>query len=222
VSRAGRLPAWIQAAVFSLDRWLCRRMGVYEFSNDPQCLFRLQFERVDTAVELTDGTRVTAGSRVLALHLWNEHVPRMDRRGPTLAWACRIEHAMQRSLGELAGYLSTQPQLRDIAALCVDMRVSASQSARLLGRCGFEAIPGDSDQRGVLHRIGDAIFIVMLMLVTHPLASRSAALHLRKERRWLSRAALGQRYAAAGCRRAAAAPEPCTPDPVGRGSQPLT
>jgi hypothetical protein len=206
VSRRRRPPAWIQAAVFSLDRWLCRRTGIYEFSADPQCLFRLQFVRLDRAVELADGTRVATGSRVLAVHLWNEHVPRMDRRGPTLAWACRAEHAMKRSLAELAGYLSTQPQLWDIAALCVDMRVSASQSARLLRRYGFEAIPGDSDHRGVLHRIGDAIFVVMLMLVTHPLAVRSAALHLKKERRWLSRAVLTRRYPAADYRRAAAVP----------------
>jgi hypothetical protein len=195
----------MQAAVFSLDRWLCRCTGVYEFSDSPRCLFRLQDVCIDRTVELSDGTRVAQGSRVLALHLWNEHVPRMGHRGPTLAWACSGYHALHRSLRELAGYLASQPQLRDVAALCVDMRVGANQSARLLARCGFEAIPGDLDGRGALHRIGDAIFIVMLALVTHPLAARSTALHLRKERMWLSRAVLERRYAAARDRRAVAA-----------------
>ncbi len=197
MSRSHRPAAWIQAAVFSLDRWLCRRTGVYEFSDSPGCLLRIQDVYVDRVVELSDGTRIAEGSRVLALHLWNEHVPRMGRRGPTLAWAANAYHGLHRSLGELAGYLAAQPHLRDVAALCVDMRVSASQSARLLARCGFEAVPGDPDRRGMLHRIGDAIFIIMLALATHPLAARSAALHLRKERMWLSRAVLEQRYAAA-------------------------
>jgi hypothetical protein len=199
VSRLRRTPAWMQAAVFSLDRWLCRRQGIYEFSNDPKCLFRVQCVRLDAPVELTDGTRVPAGGRVLALHLWNEHVPRMGRRGPTLAWACRTDRAMRRSLRELTAYLATQPDLGDIAAICADMRFNGSSQAgrpgRLLGHYGFEAIPGDNDRRGVLHRIGDAILIVMLVSVTHALTPRSAALRLKNVRLWLSRAVLEQRYA---------------------------
>jgi hypothetical protein len=220
VSRLHRAPAWMQTAVFSLDRWLCRHTGVYEFTSDPQCLFRIQCVRLDAALELTDGTRVPAGGRVLSLHLWNEHVPRMGHRGPTLAWACRTDRAMRRSLQALAEYLAAQPPpLRDIAALCADMRVNGSsqpgQLARLLARYGFEAIPGDRDRRGMLHRIGDAILIVMLVSVTHPLAPRSAALRLRNVRLWLSRAVLEQRYAAAGSRRAATASPVCVPDPRG-------
>jgi hypothetical protein len=203
----------MQTAVFSLDRWLCRLTGVHEFSSDPQCLFRIQFVRLDAAVELTDGTRLAPGDRVLELHLWNEHVPPMKHRGPTLAWACHTDRVMRRSLRELAGYLATQPRLRDIRALFADMRVNGSfqsgHAARILARYGFESIPGDSDRRGVLHRLGDAIYIVMLATVTHPLAPRNAVLHLRKVRMWLSRAVLEQRYAGAGTRRVAAAPRLC-------------
>jgi hypothetical protein len=205
------MPAWVRTAVFGLDSWLCRLTGVYEFSSDPQCLFRIQCVRLDRPVALTDGTRLAAGDTVLELHLWNEHVPRMRHCGPTLAWACHTDRVMRRSLAELAAYLATQPRLQDIGALFADMRVNGSsqsgRAARLLARYGFEAVPGDRDRRGVLHRIGDAIYIVMLASVTHPLAPRSAALHLRKVRMWLSRGVLEQRYAAAGYRITAAAPQ---------------
>jgi hypothetical protein len=193
----------MQTAVYALDRWLCRRMGVYEFSDDPRCLFRIECLRLEAAVELTDGTRVPAGGRVLSLHLWNEHVPRMEHRGPTLAWACQADHAMRRSLRELAGYLAVRPDLADIAAICADMRFNghsqSGQPARLLGRYGFETIPGDTDRRSTLHRIGDAILILMLVSVTHPLALHRAAPRLRKVRLWLSRAVLERRYAPRAC-----------------------
>lgn len=187
--------------MFALDRWLCRSMGIYEYSDDPHCLFRIQRVRLKGAVELADGTRVPAGGRVLALHLWNEHVPRMRGRDPTLAWACRIDHAMRSSLCALSSYLASQPGLADVAAIFADMRVNGSpqpgQPVRVLARYGFEAVPGETDGRGVLHRIGDAIFIVMLVSVTHPLAPRSAALRMGNVRMWLSRAVLERRYPAA-------------------------
>jgi glycosyltransferase 2 family protein len=196
-----RAPAWMQGAVFALDRWLCRWQTVYEFTDDPRCLFRIQCVRLDAAVELADGTCAHAGSRILALHLWNEHVPLMGRGGPTLAWACRADRAVRSSLRELAGYLAAQPALGDIAAIRADMRVSgpsqAVQFARLLARYGFEALPGQADRRGVLHRIGDAILILMLVSVTNPLALRTAALRLVGVRLWLSRAVLERRYPAA-------------------------
>ncbi len=189
----------MQAAVFALDRWLCRQMGVYEFSDDPHCLFRIQPERLNAAVALTDGTRVPAGGRALSLHLWNEHVPRMRGRDPTLAWACRIDHAMRSSLRTLAGYLAAQPGLADIAAIFADMRVNGSpppgEAVSVLARYGFEAVPGEVDGRGALHRLGDAIYIAMLVSVTHPLTPRSAALRMGNVRMWLSRATLERRYA---------------------------
>jgi hypothetical protein len=207
----------MQAAVFALDRWLCRRTGVYEFTDDPRCLFRIQCVRLEAAVQLTDGTRVRPGGRVLGLHLWNEHVPRMGRRGPTLAWACQIDHGMRRSLRELAGYLALRRDLADIGAICADMRFNGNsqpgQPARLLARYGFEAIPGATDHRGALHRIGDAIFIGMLVSVTHPLALRRAAPRLGNVRMWLSRAVLESRYAPETCRHAAAPALACLPDP---------
>jgi hypothetical protein len=205
VSGPRRASAWIRAAVFALDRRLCRRNGVYEFTDDPQCLFRIQCLRLESAVALADGTRVPAGGRVLALHLWNAHVPPMEPCGPTLAWACRTERALRHSLRQLAGYLASQADLGDIEAICADMRVNGAaqprQLSRVLGRYGFEAVPGEIDRRGVWHRIGDAIFIAMLVSVTHPPALRNATLRLGNMRLWLSRSVLEQRYAPAGRRR---------------------
>ena len=191
----------LQSAVFALDRWLRRRQDIYEFTNHPQCLFRLQCVRAECACELTDGTAVRPGNRVLTLHFWNEHVPHLGPRGPSLAWAHQMDRAIRTSLGELARYLRGQPDLRDIAAIRGDVRVSgtaqAEQVARIAVRYGFETATGEFDSRGVLHRIGDALLVMLLVSVTNPLALQAAPFRYSNMRVYLSRAVLEERYAAA-------------------------
>lgn len=134
--------AWPELAVFKLDRWLCRLQDVYEYTTHPQCLFRIQCVRAECVFEFADGTRIYPESRILSLHFWNEQVPVMGDGGPTLAWARRIMRAMYISLLELARYLGQQPELADIAGICVDARVSGTEQAeqlrRVLVRYGFE------------------------------------------------------------------------------------
>ena len=108
---------WLQSAVFALDRRIRDKLGVYEYTVHPECLFRLQLVHVEDPLVLADGTAVASGSRALALHLWNERIPVMGPLGPTLAWARRTDRAIHASLHELARYLAGQPSLRDIAAM---------------------------------------------------------------------------------------------------------
>jgi len=188
--------AWLGSAVYTLDRWLRRRQDIYEYTTHPQCLFRIQSVRVDETLSFQDGTFVRPGSRVLALHCWNEHVPVMGPQGPTLAWAQRAHRAVRTSLRELARYLTEQPALRDVAAVCGDMRVSstdqAARLARIAVRYGFET--ATVDPRGVLHRIGDGLLIMMLVSVTNPPALRNSILRHSNMRLFLSRAVLEKRY----------------------------
>jgi hypothetical protein len=191
---------WLQSAVFALDRRIRRRLGVYEYTLHPQCLFRLQLVHVDDPLALADGTAVAPGSRVLALHLWNERIPVMGPLGPTLAWARKTDRAIHASLRELTCYLTAQPSLRDIAAICGDMPVTgtgqAAQLARIMARYGFEAAVGIADRRSLIHRFGDGVFVLMLVLATNPCAVRSAVLRCCNMRFFISRAALERRYTA--------------------------
>jgi hypothetical protein len=185
------------SAVLALDGRLRKQLGVYEYSFHPQCLFRLQRTQADRTFLLADGTYVRAGSQILALHLWNERVPAMGRAGPTLAWARRAERAIHTSLRELARYLAEQPGLAHIAAICGDMPVSGTrqgeQLGRILGRYGFES--AHVDHRGVLHRFGDALVVLMLVSVTNPAALRNTLLRHRNLRIFMSRRILHERYA---------------------------
>jgi hypothetical protein len=191
---------WLQSAVFALDRRIRRQIGVYEYTLHPQCLFRLQVVRTEDPLLLEDGTFVGPGGRVLVLHLWNEQIPVIARTGPTLAWARKVDRAMDISLRELACYLAAQPHLRDIAAICGNMPVigstQAQRLARILARYGFEAAVDSTDRRGLLHRFGDGVLVLMLVWAANPRAVRSALLRCCNMRVFVSRAALEQRYMA--------------------------
>jgi hypothetical protein len=175
-------------------------MGVYEYTHHPQCLFRLQVVRLDHSLVLADGTSVEPGNRVLVLHLWNEQMPVIGRTGPTLAWARKTDRAINISLRQLAGYLAAQPQLKDIAVICGNMPVigskQAARLARILARYGFAAAVDDTDPRGLIHRFGDGVLVLMLVWAANPRAVRSAVLRCCNMRIFVSRAALEQRYTA--------------------------
>jgi hypothetical protein len=187
----------MRSYILALDQWLCRCQNVHEFTDDPQCLFRIQCLRCDDTLSLADGTQVRRGRRVIALHFWNEHMPLMGCEGPSLAWARRVDRAVGASLRALASYLAEHPGLGDIVAICGDMHLSderqSAQFVRIAARYGFETIARQVDRRGVLHRIGDTILMLMLMSATNARALRRAPLRAKSARVWLSRAML-QKY----------------------------
>jgi hypothetical protein len=189
----------LESAVFALDRWLRWRRGVFEYSPNPRCLFRIEQRQADDTLLLADGTRVCAGAPVLALHLWNEHVPLMGRSGPTLAWARKTSRAIHASLQELARFLANCPDLGDVRVLYADVRVGgashAVRAARIMARYGFETTSASVDRRPVPQRMADALFVLMMAGVTNPCSLRSSPMRHANLRVFMSRTVLEQRYA---------------------------
>ena len=185
--------------MFALDRLLRWRNGVFEYSFDPHCLFRLEQRSADDTLVLSDGTGVCAGDPVLVLHLWNEHLPLMGRGGPSVAWAHKVSHGISASLRELVGYLQLRPDLNDVCVLYADIRVSganqSARAARMMARYGFETASDCVDRRRAPQRVADALFVLMMAGVTNPCTVRRAPMRHANLRVFISRAVLRQRYA---------------------------
>jgi hypothetical protein len=209
----------LETAVLALDGWLRRRRGVFEYSLEPQCLFRLEQRRADDTLELADGTRVRAGARVLALHLWNEHLPLMGRSGPTFAWAHKTSRAISTSLQELARYLARRSDLSDVCVFYADVRVSganqAVRAARSLGRFGFEITSASVDRRAVPQRMADALFVLLMAGAINPCTLRGALIRHANLRVFMSRTVLEQRYAVRGAERVNCSGRPSVNSAVG-------
>ena len=185
--------------VLKLDGWLRRRQGIYEYTSDRRCLLRAEIGRSDCAVTLADGTRLATGDPVLVLHLWNEHIPPLGRRGPTVAWARHMSRAAHISLRELARYLQQHGELDDVAAVYGDMHLGSArqveQFTRLVTRYGFETVDeGEVQTDGALHRFGKDILVLLLVAATNPVALRRTLLRRFHRRVFISRAVLARRY----------------------------
>lgn len=185
--------------VFGLDRWLRRCIGIYEFTARRDCLLRAEHCLAEESLLLSDGVRVRRGDPLLKVHLWNEHVPIMGRRGPTIAWARRASRGLEASLRELARHIAQSGDLDTVVAVCADMRLAPAQQCaqltRIVSRYGFETANDPSVGRpGFLRRIGENILMVMLVLATNPIAFRGAVLRRDHARVVISRAKLMRLY----------------------------
>lgn len=190
---------WLEQGVFGLDRWLRRHQGIYEYCSDDHCLFRIQRAKATTHLTLSDATTIAEGDPILALHLWNEHMPAMPHSGPTIAWAHQIDRAFDLSLRDLARYLATDSQVHDVVAIRADLRLGAAnfnaKLARITAHYGFEALRTERDSAGALHRLGESILIFLLLLAANPAAIRLPTLSREHKLAYLSRAMLERRYA---------------------------
>lgn len=190
---------WVEYAVFALDARVRRRFGIYEYSSHARCLFRIHQDHADQDISLKDGTQILRGDPILKLHLWNEHMPSMGDKGPSVAWARQVSRGMELSLRELARYLQAHGELRDVKAICADMCLGTSakrrQLARIVGRFGFEGASYGVGRPGLLMHLAQNIMMFLLVLVTNPATLRAAILLRAHQRIYLSRDALLCRYA---------------------------
>jgi hypothetical protein len=191
---------WLEAMVAALDDRLRLRHGVVEYTNSRECLFRIQLVTSNENYVLSDGTCIRSGGRVANLHVWNEQFPRFAGKGPTLAWARRVNEAFDLSLRELAGFLDSRRELDDVVAVCANMSLEpaerSAQLVRFVGRFGFEPIAAASSRsfRQQMHWLGENILISMIVLARNAAALRADTLRRDRTLVFLSRRELRRRY----------------------------
>jgi hypothetical protein len=192
--------SWLEAMVAALDDRLRVRHGVIEYTNSPECLFRIQLAARNDDYVLSDGTCIRAGDRIANLHVWNELFPCFTGKGPTLAWARRVNQAFEISLRELAGFLDARSDLDDVIAICANMTFQpaerSAQLTRFVARFGFERIAAASSRsfRQQIHWFGENILISMMVLARNAAALRTDTLRRDRMLVFLSRRQLRRRY----------------------------
>jgi hypothetical protein len=191
---------WLEAMVAALDDRLRLRHGVIEYTNSSECLFRIQLITSNESYVLSDGTCIRRGDRVANLHVWNEQFPCFAGKGPTLAWARRVNQAFELSLRELAGFLDGRRDLDGVVAICANMSLEpaerSAQLVRFVGRFGFEQIAATSSRsfRQQMHWFGENILISMMVLARNAAALRADILRRDRTLVFLSRRELRRRY----------------------------
>ncbi len=186
-------------AMRRVDAVLRRRLGIVEFSDDPECVFRISRRVLPAAVVLPSGASVAAGQAIIDVHLWNERLPAIPTEGSTTAWAVAFGRRLQYSFGLLADYIVRDPQRRDIVAIAAEpvfpARLGPDALTRLCRRLGWEILP-QPEKRGRLAVWLDNVLIWLLILVFNREGSRGRGLSHGRIEVWMTRARLLDRYAA--------------------------
>lgn len=191
---------WLAKALYALDVRLRRRHQVIEYSSHPSCIFRLEFARSSRTCVLSDGTCLRRGERIARLHFWNEQIPPLPHDGATIGWARRMRQGIAVSLRELAHYLSSRPELNDIAVIGGDIPsgtpAQSIQLVRIMAYYGFETIaePGHLSMAERVHRIGENILISLFVIARNANALRPDTLKRVRLPTYLSRCTLRQRF----------------------------
>lgn len=191
---------WVEALVTAVDDRLRLRHGVFEYTRNPDCLFRIQIVTSNDDLILSDRVAVQAGDRLISLHVWNEQFPAFPKDRPTLAWARRVDRAFAISLRELEAYLARRPDLNDVVAICGNMGFSpparSAQLARYVARFGFERVasPSSPSLRRQMHVLGENILISLMVLARNAAALRADTLWRDRTLVFLSRQTLHRRY----------------------------
>jgi hypothetical protein len=187
-----------------IDALLRRVYGVWEFSDRPQCLLRIAAARVRFGVWFTDGLLVLPGSRILELHLWNEHLPSVLSGATGLGRGIALRRHLVASLAELADYLDREPSLRGVIALraCAALvpRSRLDKLLRIACLLGFEpaASVGRTQRRRRLSGFGGAILRCAFARAFNPAALRRNGFRRQPCDLWISRSALRLRYGRGG------------------------
>jgi hypothetical protein len=198
--REPRVEDFWAALVGSVDALSRSVHGIYEFTDDRECILRIAHSNARAAVSLCDGTCIEAEEPVGALHLWNEHLPRYSERGPDIAWASEMRRRVLHSMRLLAAYVEREPAWQPMRAFCaattLSNRLGDLQIRRLAARYGFERIEPPPSLLQQLHAIGDCFNTWALTRGFNPAAlARQPFLRGRYEL-WISRSVLLERYGA--------------------------
>ena len=126
------------------DDWLSHVEGVEPFTDDPQVILRLQHGRADWNILLPEG-KISLGSNVLFLHLWNERIPSIPPQGPDLGWARHTQRLMVNSFKAIAQYIQetlTLQSTQAIGGIIAQINVEGSDGGRaMLEHLGFTIFP---------------------------------------------------------------------------------
>jgi hypothetical protein len=187
----------IRTVLRAFDEWLSKLYHVQVFTDDPQCVLRIQICPIHHTVELPD-ERLASGSQVLMIHWWNERASVIPSKGPTLAWALDTSRRMRYSLRLIAQYLQDNSFCKDIQAvggITAHVMLGRADGGKvMLEHLGFKVIPYHRPM-GAFGEFWENFFTWWLMWTYNPASTRRRSMfNLQRTEFWMSRKTFIEKY----------------------------
>jgi hypothetical protein len=189
-----------RAGVRLIDSLLIRQLGVTQFTQDPACILRIAHGVAPHDYVFADGTRVTRGEPVLALHFWNEHLPQIGRGDKAFAWGLDLTRRFRYSMKLLARYLKHAREWDEIRVLHGDFGFWEESrigfGAAVVARLGLDLVPQDAPGWNVFrYAFWANLFSWWLVWTFHPASMQGKKFaQIQRGEIWMSRARLMQMY----------------------------
>jgi hypothetical protein len=188
-----------ETVIRNFDNLLRRAYGIFEFTDDDDCIFRLALGKSTKEMTLSDGTTVKKGEPLGGLHLWNERVPAMPPEGPDMAWAAKAYRLLLKSLHCLATYVERESAFRDVKIFGGETALlligSEQQTAAFFKNLGFDLV---RPRRSRLRRFGELwenMYNWAIIWTFNPASLSSKRLsRLSRYQVWISRRTLLQKH----------------------------
>ena len=134
----------MRAAVRWIDTLLRRYGGIYEFTQDPECILRLQLMPAPHGVTICNEI-ISKGDPVLAVHVWNERMPGIPPSGANLEWALKLRRSIIFSFREVAKLMLAGPRYSQVRAVCGSSALFSfsdhTGGTQMMQRLGFTVLP---------------------------------------------------------------------------------
>lgn len=187
----------MRALIRGLDAVQRKAQGVYEFTDDPDCVFRVQVRRTHRPLVFA-GETIAKGERVLYLHLWNEQIPHFPAEGADFGWAVGTQKLILASLGAVARHMQEEAQLAEVRVVggvtALFSPGDGSGTERLMKRLGFIV----QDSGGPLGRFAEFwenLYATWLMWTFNPGSLRNRkVLFQRRAEIWMTADEFLRRY----------------------------
>lgn len=185
----GWLTTFLRQMIQRLDSRLRRKLGIFEYWDHPHCMFRVQVARADRKL-IIPGGEVAAGTKIVELHIWNDHIPTIATDGKSVARSVKGFRMFKHSLTELAIQVKQDPRMSGVQAvggLMPLFTVGDSYPAeKMLTRLGFAVHPHHGDGR-FFSLLGKQMHGWMIMWAFNPVTLKNRDLFgLRWADCWMS------------------------------------
>jgi len=106
----------LRMVIRRFDNWLSRVEGVEPFTDDPQCVLRIQIGRINHDIAFPNQI-IGSDSKALFIHFWNEHMPIIPDKGADIAYGLKLRRLISYSMKLAAKYIQDTPSLRDVQVI---------------------------------------------------------------------------------------------------------
>ncbi len=106
----------LRAIIRRFDNWLSQVEGVEPFTDDAQCILRIQIGQVNHDLTFPDQT-IRSGTKALFIHFWNEHMPIIPDEGPDLAYGLKLQRLTVYSMKLIARHIQQNQSFDEIQAV---------------------------------------------------------------------------------------------------------